>query len=58
MRNKKGSELMSKEEKIFMVMCELERVFGRLYLSEKEISERISETELDFYIKHLFGEEK
>ncbi|MDE6102485.1 MAG: hypothetical protein K2F73_05875 [Ruminococcus sp.] len=49
---------MTKEEKICMVIWELERVFGRLHLSEKEISGRISEPELDFYIKHLFREIK
>lgn len=49
---------MTKEEKICIVICELERVFGRLHLSEEEVSERISEEEIDFYIRHLFGEIK
>lgn len=46
---------MTKEEKICMVIRELERVFGRLHLSVKSVSKRVSEAELDFYIKHLFG---
>lgn len=49
---------MTREEKIHIIIRELERVFGRLHLSEKSVSERVSEPELDFYIKHLFEEEK
>ncbi len=49
---------MTREEKIHIIISELERVFGKLYLSEKAVSERVSEPELDFYIKHLFGDVK
>lgn len=47
---------MTKEEKIHIIIRELERVFGRLNLSVRSVSKLVSEAELDFYIKHLFGE--